>query len=480
LFFKLFGVSIQSVILGKLVLVFLNGILIFLVAARLMSLPMALAASLWYWAFSPEFFYTYNHIGGIFFSLAALYCLLRYYFDPRRVFLYLGLGAIFLLNLIRVNVGIAGLVSYVACLLIMDRQPGWSKTRSDHKYFFLAVAGILLLTGAVYYFFMQGLSPSAMKQCFPYFSEYRPDRSSLGHALSYLFKIVIKNFTATGYRVMFAVLLLSAASGIVYFYRKFRDRKEFLRNFALPTLFLSIFLVLNLHEYLSSASLFRLTWVFPFGLLIFFMVLERGFKPLPKGVLIGVLIYLCFVSGGKMFEQYRGVHFFKQPVNLLEEGKTRVFVNAHLQQLVPQKGTEPSLIRNPWILTVKQTVEFLRKAEKTDGKGPIVAIPYDSLYYFLSGRDSAVYPLGFFSYINISTEDEKNMIRQMEEKNVRFVLVSSRANSLEPDLRVFGKDYCPLLAQYLTEKFHVVATFGDWQQPPGFTEGHGIKVLERN
>lgn len=479
LFFRVLGVNIQAVIIGQLLLIYLSGVLIFLIARCVMSAPMALLASLWYWAFRPQFFYTYSHVGGCVLSLMILYCLLRYYRDSKDFFLYAGLGAVFILNLIRLNVGLSCFIAYVLCLFIGNRYQK-SQRHFNQKSFALAVCVVLAVTTAVYFFLLQGISASALKQSFPYLASYRQDTSSPEYALSFLVKIVWKNFTATWNRKIFAALLLFAAGYIICKLRKSPNSEKYAREFKLPFLFLSIFLILNLHEYLLSSTIFRLTWVFPFCLLIFFLILETAFKQFPRILYIGLMIFLTFVSGRTLWDQYKDIQFYKQPVNLLHYGETRVYVdNLYLELSRSQKEKVSLTPYNPWIETVKFTLQFLENADDNRDKRPILAIPYDGLYYFLSGRDSAVYPLAFFGYINISSEDEKNMIRQMEEKGVQWVLLSSRANSTETALGTFGKDYCPLLAQYLSENFFLKGVVGDWQNPPGFTEGHGIKILKR-
>jgi hypothetical protein len=164
-------------------------------------------------------------------------------------------------------------------------------------------------------------------------------------------------------------------------------------------------------------------------------------------------------------------------VNLLQLGKTRIYVdNNHFLQ----QARDPAYpAQNQWIKTVAETVNFLEQLEGGVNEKPILAIPYDALYYFLSNSDSAVYPLAFFGFINISQQDEQTMLRRLEDKKADIVLLSSRVNSLEPSLGVFGSEYCPILAKYIEDNFEVIAQFGDWQNPPGFVEHHGVKVLRR-
>src|SRR3989338_7336345 len=51
LFYRIFGVNIQSVLIGYNLLVILSGMMIFLICSVFMSPTLSLAGSLWYWAF---------------------------------------------------------------------------------------------------------------------------------------------------------------------------------------------------------------------------------------------------------------------------------------------------------------------------------------------------------------------------------------------------------------------------------------------
>ena len=57
--------------------------------------------------------------------------------------------------------------------------------------------------------------------------------------------------------------------------------------------------------------------------------------------------------------------------------------------------------------------------------------------------------------------------------------MSSRIMSPETGLGIFGKTYCPLLGQYIHDNFApLVRQGGDWTQPPGWANNHGVIILK--
>ena len=65
LFFKIFGVHITSVLLARAFLVIACSVLLYLSAACLMAPGLAFLAAAWFTQSRQEFFFTYNHVGGI-------------------------------------------------------------------------------------------------------------------------------------------------------------------------------------------------------------------------------------------------------------------------------------------------------------------------------------------------------------------------------------------------------------------------------
>ncbi len=109
-----------------------------------------------------------------------------------------------------------------------------------------------------------------------------------------------------------------------------------------------------------------------------------------------------------------------------------------------------------------------------------MVLPFDALYLYLSGRDSVARQLVFFEHINITEEQERKIISQMSNNNGNWVILSSRSNSPEQGMGIFGETYCLLLSKYINENFTIAAEFGDWVNTPGWAWNHGVRILKRN
>jgi len=157
LFFKLFGVSIQSVLLGKAIIRLLCGVVIYFLGITIMSPAMAFIAAFWFYVFMPDFFYTYSHIGGLPFLMLVLLGIFKYSEKPAPQNFYLGLSGVFFLSLIRLNLAVSSLIVLAGAAL--KKNPA-QKTR--------IVAASLMglgLSACVYLFFTLGLNLSDLKKC---------------------------------------------------------------------------------------------------------------------------------------------------------------------------------------------------------------------------------------------------------------------------------------------------------------------------
>ena len=90
--------------------------------------------------------------------------------------------------------------------------------------------------------------------------------------------------------------------------------------------------------------------------------------------------------------------------------------------------------------------DFLNTTLKKDDL--FFALPYDCLYYYLTGKESPTRQLIFFDHIKIPPEQEISVIRELEKNRIGYVLMSNRIISNETGLGIFGKTYCPLWPIY--------------------------------
>ena len=78
LFYKIFGIKIQSILIGKFLIKLTAGIFCYRAVSVLFTPLTAMMATLWFWTFQQDFFFTYSHIGGILVVMAVIWCLMNY------------------------------------------------------------------------------------------------------------------------------------------------------------------------------------------------------------------------------------------------------------------------------------------------------------------------------------------------------------------------------------------------------------------
>ena len=225
---------------------------------------------------------------------------------------------------------------------------------------------------------------------------------------------------------------------------------------------LCIFYVLNCHEYIKSGIWYRIFWAQPLSIMITFLLIDVACQSIPKMarriifLLLGFLALFCWWSIiGHVNAQKTKSHFLAAP-------RAGIYIS-----------NSPE-----WIATVEKTTEFLEENLKPNEL--FLALPYDCLYYYLTGKRAPTRQLIFFDYMKISRDQEESVIAQLEKNRVNYILLSNRAYSRqEPGLGFLGTSYCPLIGKYINSNFTPIARFGDWKNEPGWACNHGTLILKR-
>ena len=97
LFYKIFGVHIASILLGRSLLLVACAAFFYLSCAVIMPPSLAFLGAVWFVQYRQEFICTYNHIGGTLASLVIIYTLLSYIRFGFIRYLWISLIAAFLL-----------------------------------------------------------------------------------------------------------------------------------------------------------------------------------------------------------------------------------------------------------------------------------------------------------------------------------------------------------------------------------------------
>ncbi len=468
IFLKLFGTTIQSILLAQNLLILSVGVLIYLIGAVFISPALAYICALWYWAYrGVEFFYSYHHSGGLVVILTILLCTLRYARKPRRAYVYSGFAGVLVLILTRLNMGLAIFVAYVLSLFLTDlfKKDPLIKQKA-FSYIKLSLL-VLAISTAVYWCLVSPLPKYVINQTFPYTkSQLAAVEVSIFGTVLLGFKTLLRAFSANWQRVFLGLaLILSIVQFIILCSRKKLPKEALTRIIVIYTC-LTVFLIFALHEFIGSGVSFRLNWGLPIFMIIVFYTIYYLISLGPKTIFtptVNIYIFLVLFCVGfiQISATRKIINSFKVPVQLLHVGETKIYVAQHPL----------------WMRTVTDAVGYMKQHIPEDEK--IFSLPHDAIYYFLSGRDGATRQLALFEHTHIPEEQELKIIADLEQHQVRWVVISSRVRSLEFGMGTFGKTHCRILYKYLKNNFGVEAQFGDWSVPAGWVGNHGVQILKR-
>jgi hypothetical protein len=288
-----------------------------------------------------------------------------------------------------------------------------------------------------------------------------PYNAPLTQTIEMFYRMIIYNLAFSWPNLIFGAIILFSVGQILFLIQTKKLDISY-RNKLLSGVFvLLIFSVLNLHEFLAGGVLYTTFWVKPFHFLLMFLVLDSALRPLHRIVVflfqatIVLMIFLESLANAQMMQ------FHKKPVQYLSLERGKIYTTNS----------------SAWIDTVQTTTRSLMSSLKEHET--FFALPYDPLYYFLTGKVSPTRQLIFFEHINIPLEQDNEIIRELETKKVNYILISSRANAEERGLGILGETYCPRLGAYIRNQFEVVEVIGDWQNEPGWAWNHGTKILKR-
>lgn len=461
-FFKFLGIHIPALLTGKALLSLVSALLVYGTLITL-AVPSVLSfiGALWFLVFLPDFFITYNHIGGTTLLLVLTFLIVQYLARARVFLLYLGLGAVFFLSLVKLNFGVTGLFCLLAAVAGIDHVYKIPVTRKK-KIFYWAALVLPALVFLVYGWFLRGLPLYAIRQCLPYLGGDQPYNIFVTAGIGMLLTTIFNNITATWQNFLFALIVIAAiVQSTRWLASKRIDPKERTRVLATVAI-LAIFYVTSVHEFVLSGIFYRSYWAKPFVYLLIFFILHVATKDLNK-IIRGLLCAtLLFIVSLQIFHTQQYIQTVKTSSQYLEVERGKVFLGNHA----------------PWINTVTQTVSYLETSLRKDEL--FFALPYDPLYYFLTDKVSPTRQLIFFEHIKISPQQEKEVLAELEKNKVNWILLSSRHKATEEyGLGILGKTYCPLIGEYIERNFTTVAEFGDWVNEPGWAWNHGTRILRR-
>ncbi len=459
-FLNIFGDNIQSVLIGFCFLKFLAGIFCFLALSRVVSAFLAFIGSVWFWVFTPDFFITFNHNAVFTLALAALYCLFSYIKTSRKTDIALGLLSLFLILLIRVNMGVFLSLGFFICVFWIDAVKKTCFFKFNKIFSGILLSLLLLVSLLLFYLFSSRFPSYSLKDYSGYFHVLLSPFEFIYRTKFYLQNMIAQNISSWQGLFFLAAALGAIGQTIMLFISSRTDKN--LKNILMLTLGTTlIFMFFSSHEYLASGITYRLLWMAPFEIIFLFLCLgfgTRGFSPLILSLIYFTILLIPLrnaLAASGIIQQ------IKRP----------------RQYLALKRGHIYTANSPQWVKTVTQTTQYLDHHLKEDES--FLALPYEPLYYFTTGKKSPLWHLLLIGATSLNQAEEQNMIQTLEEKKINYIVLSNRAYSRERGLGILGETYLKSLYQYIVKNFEEVETFGNWEAPAGWVTNHATKIFKR-
>lgn len=465
-FFKILGGGIQSILIAKLILILLSGVLVYAILSLHVSRIIAATAAIWHWILYKEFFYTYNHTGGIPLVLLSAYLTLRYIRNPKTTLLYLNALCLFVLTMVKWNFGITTLAAALLLVICSDIFRGSGQFRRNIPHYLALFVGIPALSIAVYWAFLHPLPYYYIQQCIPYLRSHGYVNDQTPHHVTlYLLAngyALIKNiFSSTPNKLMCLLILL--CSLLCLKHQRCSSTRSNSHNATIWNLTACLlFYLLSLHEFILGGESYQAYWADPLKIILMFGVIGYGIKNFTAiaRILIGaIIIMLAFWQAP--LDHMTWAAQKKNPLNELQIPPTRIRITN-----TPE-----------WVQTVTEAVTYLKSNLQKDEL--FWAIPYDSIYYFLTEKRSPTKELMLVSMLPFPDEQQQLIIRQLEANKINWVLTSDKAFRGQGQLGELQLNYIPLIQRYLLDNFVTEIQFGKAQSPDDWRRKHIVRILKR-
>lgn len=463
-FMNMFGQNIESVLLGRMTLVFLSGIFCYLTLARLIHPFIALTASAYFWIYFPDFFYSYNHTGIITMFFVITWLLFSYYKKQRSIYIYVGFICLFLMALARINMAFGLLFGFVVVLGVTDSFIHKNSSIRQIAQYVLCALAVVIGTIVVYWLMLRGLPEYAIHQCLPYFSTaYTSSENptlAQGKYSFYAGMIIMFIKQSPKYFVLMMMLFLTQIALIMVLLKpadKSNSKQPLL--FALGTIIFLGFIVA--HEFIIGYQLYRSYWIIPYQILFFAVCLHFSTQQIRPWLRHSLCFAIFVIAFSDIVQTDQHIKHLKTPGQLFQTPYGKTYLNNQSQ----------------WMRTVEQASAYLNSHLEPDEL--FFAAPYEPMYYFLTNRRSPSWHVLLMQGTHLTPEQEQQMLTDLKNPDIRFVVLSNRYRTKEPNMGVLGETHLIELAAYINDHFQTAETFGPWDKEAGWNGNHSVKILKR-
>jgi hypothetical protein len=453
--FKIFGASI-AVMRAFWAFLFVLSIVGFYRIARSVLPPFAsFAAAFMMIGQQHTPLYTYNHIGLVLGIQGILLLLLRTG-SVMRPLSQTGFGLLLLLTLlIKFNEALVFLACVIVALWIVrrfqDPEIGTSSSPiSIPKILGPALIAIVCFAG-ITAALNAGLSRSEFLRNFPVLPQYQASIGGFKYVkfvISMPFRTAWNLIPPRGWytfwyeNYMFSILIsfLLAIGSLIFMIRFFLSRS--FRSSLGPAMWKSAVLIAAAvgmyHEFYLTGNHWSTPMYIGFALLAFTLVLWQQLARFPKSraAAVSVLLLVCVVSGLNY-------------VRIVRSTFSQVYLDAPEARIYSSSDSDA--------VVVADVVKFLRASTPNE---PMAAFPHDALLVYLAGRQNAMRDDDYQWMLFPTEESDREIVRELDKKKVKQVLISSFAGIRHGRVAVFGRDFLPKTFAYLESHYHIVKSFG--------------------
>lgn len=457
-FIGLFGVSAQSVLLGAAVLRAGAALAVFAILRRTTTPAIALIGCWWLLLFHREFPHTFSH-GGALTGFALLTWLLLRYLDharPRDLLSACGLAFVMLLQ--KLNYGLLGFGALTAGAAFVE----WRRGEEGRRSRLLAAAGIplaALLAAAVYAFMLAGLPEYALRQSLPYLPEDRVASLAVGEGLVQLAKLYAKSLIAAPHTLVGTLVVVG---GLYVWLPSLRRPGALDSSSTRALLAVGALYLVSLHEFVLSGFSYRLRWADVFATVLTGLFAHQLYRALPPRAARGLLAGLGLFCAISTAVHWASIAEQRDPSRFLEHDRLRIH----------------TANKAPWRDVVERTTRYLEEHVGPDER--FFAIPYDPIYYYLTGQPTPTRSMMLFEFMNVPEQQERDIIADLERANARWIVLSSRAwASKQLGLGTFGETHCQTLAAWIDAEFELVEQIGEQNGRAHWIDGHTTRIYRR-
>ncbi|MEW5818629.1 MAG: hypothetical protein AB1782_00430 [Cyanobacteriota bacterium] len=385
----------------------------------------------------------FNHITGLLFILLCWFILNKYLDSGNNKYLYLFSVSCFLITITKLNMGLA--FTFPIFLILAGYN---LLNKKDFKHVIKAGLLYLLLCLFVYMPLILYSPVDQLHKSFPYSSKYLTMiphtfiqsllyadnefisifNSHINGALLILFSIYTSNIW------YFIVALSGIAMSIVIYKTKGKENTDYLYIIILSTTIISCS-----NEFFLIKSFYSLRlWCLCSAIILIFYILNyiliilkdnKYLKPL-------MIIVTAIFAVGFMAKSY--LFFFPNSLNSVYCSQERLKI---------------STTRLPWHIAMSKTIQYILDHTKQTDK--LLAIPYCSLYNFVSKREAPSRYTEFLLISGVTEEDEKKVIKDIEKNRVNTILYINKVGPSYTGFGYFGESHCKILDRYIKDNYRI-------------------------